>query len=174
MTTAVFLIASAIVLAGALGVVLGRNPTHCALSLVATLVAVAVLFVLQDAMLVAVVQIIVYAGAIVVLFLFVIMLLGVDKTEPISDARRGQRWVAIAAGTAIVAALLVLGGRHWITGQSSVRGSLKGSEFGSNVERVAKVIFTDFAWPLELTAALLTIAVVGAVVLAAREPRVKL
>ena len=79
---------AALALAGALGVVLSRNPVHSALSLVMTLVSVAVLFLLQDAELVAAVQVIVYAGAIVVLFLFVIMLLGVDRKESLEDRSR--------------------------------------------------------------------------------------
>ena len=74
----VFGVAGAIVLGGAMGVVLNRNPVHAALSLVATLFGIAVLFVAQEANFLAAVQVIVYAGAIVVLFLFVIMLLGVD------------------------------------------------------------------------------------------------
>ena len=85
METAVFLVAAAIVLAGAFGVILYRNPVHSALSLVATLFGVAVLFVNQDAQLLAAVQVIVYAGAIVVLFLFVIMLLGVDRADSLRE-----------------------------------------------------------------------------------------
>ena len=154
-----------------LGVVLGRNPVHCALSLVGTLVGMAVLFVLQNAVLVAAVQIIVYAGAIVVLFLFVIMLIGVDRAEQVSSTRSVQRIVALVSAVVIVVGLVALGGRHWVTGQSHVRGSLHDSQFHSNVDRVAHVIFTEFAWPFELTAALLAIAVVGAVVLASREVR---
>ena len=79
METFVFLVAAAICLAGALGVVTSKNPVHSALSLVATLFGIAVLFVAQEANFLAAVQVIVYAGAIVVLFLFVIMLLGVDR-----------------------------------------------------------------------------------------------
>src|SRR6187399_3301757 len=80
MELVVFVIGAAIIIAGALGVVLRPNPVHAALSLVMTLFGVAVLFVAQHADFLAVVQVIVYAGAIVVLFLFVIMLLGVDRT----------------------------------------------------------------------------------------------
>jgi NADH-quinone oxidoreductase subunit J len=76
----VFLVAGAIILAGAVGVIVLANPIHSALSLVATLFGVAVLFVAQEAHFLAAVQVIVYAGAIVVLFLFVIMLLGVDRS----------------------------------------------------------------------------------------------
>ena len=83
-------------IAGALGVVLMRNPVHCALSLVMTLFGVAVLFLEEDAQFLAAVQIIVYSGAVVVVFLFVIMLLGVDRKERIAveETFKGQRIIA--------------------------------------------------------------------------------
>src|SRR6186713_2390854 len=81
MEAAVFIVGAVMVLGGALGVVLRAKPVHCALSLVLTLFGIAILFIAQDANFLAAVQVIVYAGAIVVLFLFVIMLLGVDKAE---------------------------------------------------------------------------------------------
>ncbi len=87
-----FLVTGAICLGGALGVVLLRNPVHNALSLVATLFGVAVLFIAQEAYFLAAVQVIVYAGAIVVLFLFVIMLLGVDRSQQLGrEPILGQR-----------------------------------------------------------------------------------
>ena len=95
METAVFIVCAVIVLAGALGVVLARNPVHAALSLVGTLFGMAVLFLNLEAHFLAAVQIIVYAGAIVVLFLFVIMLLGVDRLEDLSvEPIAGQRTLA--------------------------------------------------------------------------------
>jgi len=167
----VFFIAAALALGGAAGVVLARNPVHCALLLVVTLVAVAIFFLLEEAQLVAVVQIIVYAGAIVVLFLFVIMLLGVDREESLRDPVPYQRPAAIALGAILLAEIFVLAGRTWATGASSTRGSLRkpvaGHDLG-NVQRVARTLFTDFLWAFELTAALLVIAVVGSVVLARR------
>ena len=81
MDTAVFIVSALIVLAGGLGVVSSRNPVHAALSLIATLFGIAVLFLNLGAELLAVVQVIVYTGAIVVLILFVMMLLGVDREE---------------------------------------------------------------------------------------------
>ncbi len=99
-TVIVFVVAAAIILAGAVGVVLAGNPVHSALSLVATLFGIAVLFVAQDAHFLAAVQVIVYAGAIVVLFLFVIMLLGVDRSEDLRvDPLGGQRPAAAVART---------------------------------------------------------------------------
>ena len=166
----VFVVASAIVLLGALGVVLARNPVHSALMLVLTLFGVAVLFVAQQAHFLAAVQVIVYAGAIVVLFLFVIMLIGVDRQEDITqDPIPFQRPIAVALGVAALVELLVLAGSTWATGQHTARGvPVRGGNFGNNVDRVARVLFTDFLWPFELTALLLVIAVVGGVALARR------
>src|SRR3954463_16828505 len=91
----VFVVSAVIILSGAVGVIISRNPVHSALALVTTLFGIAVLFVEQGAHFLAAVQVIVYAGAIVVLFLFVIMLLGVDQQENIdADPLPGQRPVA--------------------------------------------------------------------------------
>ncbi|GMU79249.1 MAG: hypothetical protein AMXMBFR46_20420 [Acidimicrobiia bacterium] len=169
MIAVLFFVAAAAALAGALGVVLARNPVHSALFLVMTLVSVAVLFLLQDAELVAAVQVIVYASAIVVLFLFVIMLLGVDRRETMEDRIPYQRPAALALGAILLVQLLVLGGHEWATGQRTASGvPLEGGGFGNNVERVARLLFTDFLWAFEITAVLLVIAVVGSVVLARR------
>jgi NADH-quinone oxidoreductase subunit J len=167
----IFFLMAALALGAALGVVLARNPVHAALMLVTVLVAIAVLFLLQDAQLVAAVQIIVYAGAIVVLFLFVIMLLGVDQMESLRDPIRIQRPAAVVLGVIALAEVLFLAGHEWATGakapaSDSIRGGPPG--LGNNVERVARSLFTDFLWPFEITAALLVLAVIGAVVLARR------
>jgi NADH-quinone oxidoreductase subunit J len=171
MTAVVFFIFAALALGGALGVVLARNPVHSALLLVVTLVSVAVFFVQQQAHLLAAVQVIVYAGAIVVLFLFVIMLLGVDREESLEDPIRYQRTAALALGVIVLVELIFLAGHHWATGakapsEFAIKGG--GIALGNNVERVARVLFTDFLWPFEITAGLLVIAVVGSVVLARR------
>ena len=169
MTTFLFFVAAATALAGAFGVVLARNPVHSALFLVMTLVSVAVLFLLRDAELIAAVQVIVYASAIVVLFLFVIMLLGIDRKESLADRIPGQRAAAVVLGLVLLAEIVFLAGHEWATGQETASGvPLEGGGFGGNVERVARVLFTDFLWAFEITAVLLVIAVVGAVVLARR------
>jgi NADH-quinone oxidoreductase subunit J len=165
--TAVFIVAAAIVLAGALGVVIARNPVHSALMLVMTLFGVAVLFVSQEAQFLAAVQVIVYAGAIVVLFLFVIMLVGVDKEENIqAEPLRGQRPIAAVLGLAVFAQVLWLGGSSWTSGSPAVAGPASGA--GTNVEKLARSIFTRYLLPFEATSVLLVVAVVGAVVLARR------
>jgi NADH-quinone oxidoreductase subunit J len=164
-----FALSALAVLLGALGVVLSRNPVHSALSLVVTLFGVAVLFVEQQAQFLAAVQVIVYAGAIVVLFLFVIMVLGVDRRENIAaEPLRGQRPLAILLGLAVLAEILVLARVQWVTGASSVAGPASGP--GSNVAKLGRSVFTTYLLPFEVTSALLVIAVVGAVVLARRRP----
>jgi NADH-quinone oxidoreductase subunit J len=165
--TIIFFLAAGVALLAALGVVLAKNPVHSALLLVAVLIAIAVIFLLQDAQLVAAVQIIVYAGAIVVLFLFVIMLLGVDRMESLHDPVRLQRPAAIALGVIALAEVLFLAGHQWATGASSATAPLHSGN-DTNIQRVAKTLFTDFLWPFEITAVLLVAAVVGGVVLARR------
>jgi len=161
----VFFVFAAVALLGALGVVLLRNPVHAALSLVATLIAVAVFFLQEEAQLLAAVQVIVYASAIVVLFLFVIMLLGVDRRLSLADPVPYQRELAIGLGFVLLVEVLFLAGRNWATGASSMRGALGGAA-GGNVETVARSIFGEFLWPFEITGVLLVLTVVGAVVLA--------
>lgn len=170
MEVALFFALAAIALAGSLGVVLSRNPVHSALFLVMTMITIAGFFLMQDADLVAIIQIVVYASAIVVLFLFVIWLLGVDRHETLEDPRRFQRSAALGLGLLLLIEVLTLAGREWVTGERSVRGALDVKQTG-NVERLARSLFTDFFWPFEVTAALLVIAVVGGVVLARRSRR---
>jgi NADH-quinone oxidoreductase subunit J len=165
---AVFLVSAAIVLSGAIGVVIARNPVHSALMLVMTLFGVAVLFIAQQADFLAAVQVIVYAGAIVVLFLFVIMLIGVDREENVqADPLRAQRPLALVLGLVALGEILWLGGSSWTSGTRSVAGVANGP--GTNVEKLARSIFTRYLLPFEATSVLLVIAVVGAVVLA-RQP----
>jgi NADH-quinone oxidoreductase subunit J len=182
----VFGLAGIIVLAGAIGVISFANPVHAALSLVATLFGVGVLFVAQDAHFLAAVQVIVYAGAIVVLFLFVIMLLGVDRSEDLAvEPLAGQRPAAVVAGIGVlgaaIATLLVtrdnaIGGTNQVvTGVMTAGGVPLGDtpvSADQNVERVGQLLFTDYLFAFEVTSILLVIAVIGAVVLA-RRPRDK-
>ena len=168
MEAVVFFVCAAAVIIGALGVIAGRNPVHSALFLLLTLVSIAVLYLQQHAALVAAIQIVVYASAIVVLFLFVITLLGVDKQEAPDDAHPVQRVAAVVLGVLALTGILVLvHGNRWVTGSPSARGGLGRAETG-NVETLAKSLFTDFVWAFEMTAVLLVIAVVGSVVLARR------
>ena len=175
MDWAVFIVASLICLVGAIGVVTSSNPVHAALSLIMTLFGVAVLFVAQHAHFLAAVQVIVYAGAIVVLFLFVIMLLGVDRAENVRvEPLRGQRPVAVLLGLlGAVEVFLLSQTSNWATGRSGTAGSLRGAEEKgtTNVEHLAESLFTRYILAFEVTSVLLVIAVVGAVVLSRRSSR---
>ena len=164
-----FAIAAAIVLAGAIGVVVARNPVHAALMLVMTLFGVAVLFVEQQANFLAAVQVIVYAGAIVVLFLFVIMFLGVDREENVNEEPlRAQRPIAVGLIALGLAGVLLMGfGAHWSLGVKSVAGASRGQP-GGDVAALGRSVFTTYLFAFEVTSALLVIAVVGAVVLSRR------
>ncbi len=195
MDVAVFIVSAIIVLGGAIGVVVNPNPVRAALSLVASFFGVAVLFMLQEAHFLALVQVIVYAGAIVVLFLFVIMLLGVDRVEDIqTEPLVNQRPAALAAGGLML--VLILGGLFLsgpggedgavaITGQESMSMALDApgikagsptstdptdlNEPDSNIVSLARDLFTRNLFAFEATALLLTIATVGAVVLVRNE-----
>jgi len=164
----VFAVAAIVCLGGAIGVVASRNPVHAALSLVATLFGVAVLFIAQEANFLAAVQVIVYAGAIVVLFLFVIMFLGVDRSENLRvEPLAGQRLAAGVLGvgvTALVIAALANTGFEATGVQSAVGALSDGSE--SDISILSEAMFTRYVFAFEITSVLLVIAVVGAVLLA--------
>lgn len=166
---AVYFVGATLALAGAFGVVLLRKTVHCALSLVTTIFGIAMLFVDQGADFLAAVQIIVYAGAIVILFLFVIMLLGVDRPDPpVGQAKlKGLLPGGIALGLIALAELLVLARVHyWATGAKQATEAANGP--GENVQKLGQSIFTAYLLPFEMTSALLVIAVVAAVVLVRR------
>ena len=176
----VFAASAAVILVGSVGVVTSRNPVHAALSLVMTLFGVAVLFIEQSADFLAAVQIIVYAGAIVVLFLFVIMFLGVDRSEDITiDPLVGQRPLAFVFSAITLGGVLAMAATaHWVTGAQQVVGPIQGhvtrnpSSPAGEPAQLGKQLFTTYLFAFEATAALLVIAVVGAVVLARRPPTV--
>jgi NADH-quinone oxidoreductase subunit J len=165
----VFVVGALMALAGAVGVLTMRNPVHAALFLIQTLFGVAVLFVAQGAHFLAAVQVIVYAGAIVVLFLFVIMLLGVDRNDGMSgEPLKGQRVAAAVVGAIALAELILISRVNVVLGRASTAGVGDGP--GTNVETISRSLFTRYLFAFEITSVLLVIAVVGAVMLA-RRPR---
>jgi NADH-quinone oxidoreductase subunit J len=165
----VFAAGTLLALIGAAGVLTMRNPVHAALFLVQTLFGVAVLFVSLQAHFLAAVQIIVYAGAIVVLFLFVIMLLGVDKSDvKAPEILKGQRVMAAVLGGIALVELLLISRVNVALGAKGGSGTLDGA--GTNVEKLSEAVFTKFLFPFEITSILLVIAVVGAVLLS-RKPK---
>jgi len=170
MQLVVFVVASAMMLVGAVGVVTRRNPVHAALSLVLTLFGVAVHFVSLEAYFLAAVQVIVYAGAIVVLFLFVIMLLGVDRAEDLrTEPLVAQRWLAGVAALGLLGLLVVAAARGADVLRTRSEGldtALEGASGDANIQQLARSVFGDYVVAFELTSVLLVVAVVGTVMLA--------
>jgi NADH-quinone oxidoreductase subunit J len=169
MELVVFVLATAMVLAGAIGVVVRSNPVHAALSLVLTLFGIAVHFVALEAHFLAAVQVIVYAGAIVVLFLFVIMLLGVDKAEDLKvEPFPIQRPLAAIVGGGIAGLVIaaVMRGRDVLQSGPKLE-----SDGDSNIRLLADNLFEDHVFAFEFTSVLLIVAVAGTVLLTRRGKR---
>lgn len=171
MELVVFVLSAAMILGGAIGVITRSNPVHAALSLVLTLFGIAVQFVAHEAHFLAAVQVIVYAGAIVVLFLFVIMLLGVDRSEDLSvEPITVQRPLAAIVGlgvTGLVVAAIVAS-RDSL---AALGGGLDGTNQASpdaNIKQLSRSIFSDNVFAFELTSVLLLVAVIGTVLMARR------
>jgi len=162
MELVVFLIAGAIAIGGALGLILFRNPVHSALSLVASLFAVAVLFLNQDAQFLAAVQVIVYAGAILIFYLFVVMLL--DLPGEVARPRFGKHW-PLAALVGLSGVGLAWVARLGDLGEASAAVAEDASPLGS-VENIGHALLGPFALPFELASVVLLAAIAGAVVLA--------
>lgn len=160
-----FWVLAAIAVAGAIGVVAAPKAVYGAIFLASTMIALAVLYVSQDALFLGVVQVVVYTGAVMMLFLFVLMLIGVDSSESLVETIRGQRVAAIAAGLGF--GILLIAG----IGSAATNGfiGLKQANAGGNVQGLAMLIFTRDLWAFELTSALLITAALGAMVLAHRE-----
>lgn len=160
-----FLILAAAAIAGALGVVLSKKPVYSALSLLVNFAVVAVLFISLQAQFVAVVQIIVYAGAIVVLFLFVIMLIGGDLPG-VAIRPRGRAVAAVVAALAGVLALAGLGYAVIAGSPAAMSGAVPGN---GSVQAIGEALFTTYLLPFELASVLLLVAMVGAVALARKD-----
>ncbi|WP_431306182.1 NADH-quinone oxidoreductase subunit J [Mycobacterium hubeiense] len=160
-----FWVLGAVALVGAIGVVAAPKAVYSAVFLAMTMIVLAVLYIAQEALFLGVVQVVVYTGAVMMLFLFVLMLIGVDTSESLVETLRGQRVAAIAAGVGF-GVLLIAG-----IGNVSVMGftGLPEANTNYNVEGLAALIFTRYLWAFELTGALLITAALGAMVLAHRE-----
>ena len=157
-------------LGAGLAMLFARNAVHVALLLVLSQVGLAVAFLLQGAYFVAAIQIIIYAGAIMVLFLFVIMLLGVDRREALKEPLRGQRPLALGLGVLLTAQVLYVawqGVDLAFAGEGEAAIQEVNSDPG-NVLGIARVLFGRYLLPFEVTSVLLIVAVVGVMVLARR------
>ncbi len=163
---AFWLLAPIMVLA-ALGLIFARKAVHCALCLAAVMISLAVQYAALEAPFLFVVQIIVYTGAILMLFLFVLMLVGVDTADSLVETIKGQRVLAAIAGIGF-GSLLIFAVGNGVVGQSAGLSDAN-STYGGNVQGIAALIFTRYVFAFEGTSALLITAAVGAMVLAHRE-----
>ncbi|MGY4711810.1 NADH-quinone oxidoreductase subunit J [Mycolicibacterium sp. CBM1] len=160
-----FWILAAVAVTGAVGVVAAPKAVYGAIFLATTMIALALMYVAQDALFLGVVQVVVYTGAVMMLFLFVLMLIGVDSSESLTETIRGQRWAAGVAGVGFGILLIAGIGSAATTGFTG----LAAANEGGNVQGLAMLIFTRDLWAFELTSALLITAALGAMVLAHRE-----
>jgi NADH-quinone oxidoreductase subunit J len=160
-----FWLLGTLALVGALGVVTAANAVYCAMSLAVTMMVLAVFYMMEDAVFLGVVQIVVYTGAVMMLFLFVLMLIGVDSAESLVETLRGQRVAAVVAGLGF-GVILIAG-----IGSAASHGfaGLTQANAGGNVQGLATLIFSRYLWAFELTSALLITAAMGAMLLAHRE-----
>jgi NADH-quinone oxidoreductase subunit J len=177
-----FVLIGALALGSALAMVLMRNAVHAALMLVVNFFAIAMIYAVLEAQFLAVVQIIVYAGAIVVLFLFVLMLMGVGGKERFTERIRGQKTAAVLLGLAVfvliggAVASPYLGDAAACNAPAEVRAQgdggvclgLTSANADGNVRGLGLLLFTDYVWPFEVMSVLLVIAALGAMVLGKR------
>ncbi len=158
-----FFLFAVMAVGGAVNLIAQRHPIHSALSLIVVMVSLAALYLLQGAEFIAAVQIIVYAGAIMVLFVFVIMLLNAGEEER-TGASRMARIAGLPVG-ALLTAMLV-----WAAAGSGSAGGARAAVISPNATReLSRMLFKEFVFPFELTSVLILIAILGAVVLARRE-----
>jgi NADH-quinone oxidoreductase subunit J len=160
-----FWVLAVVAVIGAIGVVAAPKAVYSAMFLAMTMIVLAVFYIAQDALFLGVVQVVVYTGAVMMLFLFVLMLIGVDSSESLVETIRGQRVATIVVGIGF-GVLLIAG-----IGNVSAGGftGLAAANANGNVEGLAALIFVEYLWAFELTSALLITAALGAMVLAHRE-----
>ncbi|MDQ4009809.1 MAG: NADH-quinone oxidoreductase subunit J [Actinomycetota bacterium] len=162
--TVAFWILGPLALAGGLAMVFARNAVHSALWLAQTMLCLGALYMVQQAPFLGFVQIIVYTGAIMMLFLFVLMLVGKESVDSVVEVLRGQRVAAALAGIGLAALLVAMLGRA-LTGVTAAGLIGVNTTSGGNVANLGRRLFTDYLFPFELTSALLISAAVGAMVL---------
>jgi NADH-quinone oxidoreductase subunit J len=160
-----FWILAVLAVAAAITMICVRQAVHCALMLAVVMLSLAVMYAMQGAPFLAFVQIIVYTGAVLMLFLFVVMLIGVSSSDSLVETIRGQRLWAGLGGIAFVV-LLIVGIGHAAIGSAHVPTAANSA---GNLTGIATLIFTTYVFPFEVTSALLITAALGAMVLAHRE-----
>jgi len=161
----VFWLLAPVAVLASLGMLVTRKAVHSALFLALTMVCLAVFYIVQDAPFLGVVQVVVYTGAVMMLFLFVLMLVGVDASDSLVETLRGQRWAAAAAGLGF--GVLLIGAIGDALVDEPV--GLAAANRAGNIQGVAELIFTRYVFAFEVTSALLITAAIAAMVLAHRE-----
>jgi NADH-quinone oxidoreductase subunit J len=161
-----FWILGPLALAGALGMLFSRNAVHSALWLVVTMLSLGVLYMVQQAPFLGFVQIIVYTGAIMMLFLFVLMMVGRDSSDSVVEVLRGQRLWAGVLGVGLAGLIVGIVARALVEVTASSLAEPNSAANGGNVASIGRLLFTDYLFPFELTSALLITAAIGAMVLA--------
>lgn len=164
----VFWICAVLATVGGLGLIVSRKAVHSALWVALTMISLAVIYLSLNAPFLGMVQVVVYTGAVMMLFLFVLMIVGIDASDSLAETIKGQRGWGIVFAVAM-GALLVLGIGSSLTGVPSAGLDKANDEFGGNVQGLARLIFSDYLVPFEVTSALLITAALGAMVLAHRE-----
>ncbi|GLW08844.1 NADH:ubiquinone oxidoreductase subunit J [Microtetraspora sp. NBRC 13810] len=165
--TITFWVLAVVSVSAALGLVFSRKAVYCALMLGVVMFSLAVLYAVQDAPFLAAVQIIVYTGAVMMLFLFVLMLVGVDSSDSLVETIRGQRFWALVAGLAFAALVGLAIGNTIVGPAAGLAGATQAA--GGNVPALAQLIFSRYVFAFEVASALLITAALGAMVLAHRE-----
>ena len=160
-----FWILAVLAVSGGLAMILVRQAVHCALMLAVVMLSLAVMYAMQGAPFLAFVQVIVYTGAVLMLFLFVVMLIGMTSAEALKETIKGQRLWAALAGIGLTV-LLIVGIGHAAIGTAAPQTSANSTD---NLTGLAQLIFTTYVFPFEITSALLITAALGAMVLAHRE-----
>lgn len=168
MEKVLFIIIAVIAIATALNILIQRNPLYSALSLIGTMAALSVLYVMLRAQFIAAVQIVVYAGAILVLFIFVIMLLNEPKQQPQIDKQKGLRYLAIPLAGLLLAEAFYVVWRVQDIAMPTIKGGQESTSAGTTWS-VGIALFTHYLLPFQVAGVLLLMALIGAVVLARRE-----
>ena len=164
--TIVFWVCAIVAVGGALGMLLSHKAVHSALFIAATMISLAVLYVAQSAPFLGMTQVVVYTGAVMMLFLFVLMIVGVDSSDSLVETIRGQRAAAIVFALAFAALLIAGIGSATYTAVGLDKAN---TVDGGNVQGIAHLIFGRYVFAFEATSALLITAALGAMVLAHRE-----
>ncbi|HET8601725.1 MAG TPA: NADH-quinone oxidoreductase subunit J [Segeticoccus sp.] len=160
-----FWILAPITVFGALGLIFAKKAVHAAMGTALVMVCLGIFYIAQQADFLGIIQIFVYTGAVMMLFLFVVMLVGVDSSDSLVETIKGQRWIGILFGLGLLAVLLTAIGK--VTWGQPV--GLAQANASGNVTGIAELIFSKYVWAFEVSSALLITAAMGAMVLAHRE-----